>query len=150
MAHEGDVGPDTFRPRATGLITMAWAAQSVIAILWIVSSLVDGASMWVWPFGVSWAGVGVLMALRARRQWVACDEHGITVQSGFSPRWSWAWGNIVNVTPEPPGPLVTHLAVVGHDGRVAQTPLAKGDERLREVWHDRSQHGSSDAHPTPV
>lgn len=146
MAHVGDVQPDKLRPRATALITVVWLAQSVIAILWIISSLVDGASIWVWPFGVSWAVIGVLMALRARRLWVNTDEHGITVQSGFTPAWSWSWDNIVNVTPEPPGPLVTHLAVVGADGRVAQTPLAKGDERLRELWQDRSQHGSSGAH----
>lgn len=150
MTEVGDVQPDKLRPRATGLITLVWAAQSVIAILWIVSSLVDGASIWVWPFGVTWAAVGLLMALRARRQWVGIDEHGITVQSGFSPKWSWTWATIADVTPEPAGPLVTHLAVVGLDGRVAQTPLAKGDDRLREVWHQRSPHGNSSTYPTPA
>lgn len=150
MAHVDDVQPDKLRPRATGLITIVWAVQSVIAMLWIVSSLVDGASIWVWPFGVTWAGVGVIMALRARRAWVDTDEHGITVQSGFSTKWSWRWADIVDVTPEPPGPLVTHLAVVGRDGRVAQTPLAKGDDRLREVWALRSRRGNSGAHRTPA
>ncbi len=126
--------PEKLRPRASGLVSAIWAAQAVIAALWIISSLVDGASFWVWPFGFAWAAIGIVMALRSRRQWVLADTHGITVQNGFGPGWSWTWDQIDEVTPQPEGPLVTHLSVVGIDGRIAQTPLAKGDPRLGELW----------------
>ncbi|HKJ12169.1 MAG TPA: hypothetical protein VJ976_07235 [Ornithinimicrobium sp.] len=125
---------DKLRPRATGLITAVWAAQAVIAPAWVASSLVEGATSWVWPFGLAWLMVGVVLAVRARLRWVRTDDHGIAVRSGFGPPWSWAWADIADVTADPPGPLVTHLAVVSHAGRVAETPLAKGDTRLHQRW----------------
>ncbi|MGB5953423.1 MAG: hypothetical protein WBG57_13035 [Ornithinimicrobium sp.] len=133
------------RPRATGLIVGIWVVQAAIAALWVGTSLLEDASFWVWPFGAAWASIAVLMAIRARRQWVEADESGISVQAGFRPRWTWQWQQIGDVTPEPAGPLVTHLAVVGRDGQVAETPLAKGDTRLREVWLARTREGEAPA-----
>lgn len=141
---------EKLRPRASGLITGVWAAQAVIAALWIVSSLVDGASFWVWPFGFAWAAFTIAMALRSRRQWVVADEEGITVQAGFGPGWSWTWDQIDDVTAQPQGPLVTHLCVVGVDGQVAQTPLAQGDPRLRELWSTRSRNSGPRAQAPPT
>jgi hypothetical protein len=128
---------DKLRPRATGLITAVWAGQMLVAPAWVVSSLVDGASFWVWPFGLCWALVGLILAVRARLRWVRTDDRGITVRSGFASPWSWGWSDIADITSDPPGPLVTHLAVVGHTGQVGQTPLAKGDTRLWERWAER-------------
>lgn len=137
--------PEKLRPRATGLIVGIWVVQAAVAALWVGTSLLEDASFWVWPFGAAWISVAVLMAIRARRLWVRVDPAGIQVQSGFAPSWSWAWGQIADVTAEPPGPLVTHLAVVGRDGQVAETPLAKGDPRLREVWRTREDDASAPA-----
>jgi len=128
---------EKLRPRATGLITGVWAAQAVVAPAWVASSLVEGATFWVWPFGLAWFVISLVLSVRARLRWVRTSDHGIAVRSGFGPAWSWAWTHIADVTAEPPGPLVTHLAVVGHDGRVAETPLAKGDPRLRERWAEQ-------------
>lgn len=142
--------PEKLRPRATALITAIWVGQAVIALLWIISSLVDGASFWVWPFGFGWASFGAMMALRSRRQWVLADVEGITVQPGFGRRWSQTWDNIAEVTPDPPGPLVTQLAVVGRDGAVHETPLAKGDPRLPEIWSERSRNAGPKAPAEPT
>ncbi|MGB3258711.1 MAG: hypothetical protein WBG89_05545 [Ornithinimicrobium sp.] len=142
--------PEKLRPRASTLVALIWGAQTVIAALWIVSSLVDGASFWVWPFGFAWATFGIVMALRTRRQWVMVDEQGITVQSGFRPRWSWTWDQIGDVTAQPEGPLVTHLCVVGVDGQIAQTPLAQGDPRLHELWSTRSSNAGPKAQAPPT
>ncbi|MGB7449402.1 MAG: hypothetical protein WA892_09775 [Ornithinimicrobium sp.] len=131
---------EKLRPRATGLVTAVWAAQALVAPAWVASSLVDGASFWVWPFGVVWALVGLTLAVRTRLRWVKTDDRGITVRSGFGSPWSWGWSDIADVTSDPPGPLVTHLAVVGRTGRVGQTPLAKGDPRLSERWAQRQPH----------
>lgn len=135
--------PEKLRPRATGLISGIWLAQAAIAVLWVGTSLLEDASFWVWPFGAAWASVAVFMALRARRQWVEVDQTGIAVQPGFGARWTWAWQQIADITPDPAGPLVTHLAVVGTDGQVAETPLAKGDLRLREVWLAHTREGDA-------
>lgn len=134
---------EKLRPRATGLIVGIWLVQAAIAVLWVGTSLLEDASFWVWPFGAAWASIAVLMALRARRSWVEVDQTGIHVQTGFSTRWNWAWEQIADVTAEPAGPLVTHLAVVGRDEQVAETPLAKGDSRLREVWLARTREGDA-------
>ncbi|MGB3829925.1 MAG: hypothetical protein WA962_14250 [Ornithinimicrobium sp.] len=142
--------PEKLRPRASNLVSAIWAGQALIAALWIISSLVDGGSFWVWPFGFVWAAFGIVMALRTRRQWVVADNQGISVQAGFGTHWSWTWDQIGDVTPEPPGPLVTHLAVVGVDGRVAQTPLAKGDPRLRELWSTHSRNAGPKAQASPT
>ncbi len=133
------------RPRATGLIVAIWLVQALIALGWMVSSNVEGASLWVWPFGAAWATFGVFMALRAQRQWVATDAVGIEVQSAFRARWALPWSDIADITPDPPGPLVTNLAVVRRNGQVAETPLAKGDDRLSQIWASRS----TDQHSTP-
>lgn len=137
--------PEKLRPRATGLIVGIWIAQAAIALLWIGTSRVEGASLWIWPFGLGWASIALVMAYRARRQWVEVDDTGIAVQSGLGRRWAWSWKQIIDITAEPPGPLVTHLAVVGSEGRVAETPLAKGDARLREVWLSRTRDGDASA-----
>ena len=130
---------EKLRPRATGLITAVWAAQALVAPAWVASSLVEGATFWVWPFGLAWLVVGLVLAARTRLRWVRVDDHGIVVRSGFAAPWSWAWADIADVTAEPPGPLVTHLAVVGRNGSVGETPLAKGDQRLRERWADQTR-----------
>lgn len=135
--------PEKLRPRATGLIVGLWVGQAVIALLWIGTSRIDGASLWIWPFGFGWALISLTMAYRARRQWVEVDDAGIRVQSGFRPAWSWTWQQVGDVTAEPAGPLVTHLAVVGRDGRVAETPLAKPDTRLRDAWLGRTRDGDA-------
>ncbi len=136
---------EKLRPRATGLIVGIWLAQALIAGVWIGTSRIEGASLWIWPFGFGWALISVVMAYRAGRQWVEVDTDGIRVQSGFRPSWSWSWQHIGDVTAEPAGPLVTHLAVVGRDGRVVETPLAKPDTRLREAWLAAAPDGNASA-----
>lgn len=125
------------RPGTTRVAMVAWGLQALIALGWLASSAVDGASLWIWPFGVLWAGVALTLLYRARRQAVLLDDDGMTLLSGLNRTATIPWGAVADISPDPPGPLTTQLAVVLTDSRIVETPLGKGDPRLREAWLDR-------------
>ncbi len=125
------------RPGTTRVAMAAWGLQVLFAVGWLVSSAVDGASLWIWPFGVLWAGVALAFLYRARRQAVLVDDEGMTLLSGLHRTATIPWGAVADISSDPPGPLTTQLAVVLRDSRIVETPLGKGDPRLREAWLDR-------------
>lgn len=125
------------RPGTTRVAIVAWGAQSVVAVLWLLSSIIDNGSWWVWPFGIAWALFGLGAAYRSYRQAVVVDEEGMQLLTGLSHTATIPWGMIRDVSAEPPGEFVSRLAVVLNDTRVVETPLGKGDERLRELWLSR-------------
>lgn len=122
------------RPGTTRVATVAWALQSLVAVLWVISSVVDEASWWIWPFGLTWAGVALVQTYRVRRQGVVVDDGGLQVLTGLSRSTAVPWGEVADISAEPDGDFVVHLAVVRSDRSVVETALAKGDERLRELW----------------
>ncbi len=122
------------RPGTTRVAMAAWALQSLVAVLWVISSVVDEASWWIWPFGLAWAGVALLETHRVRRQGVVVDDGGLQVLTGLSRSTAVQWGEVADISAEPDGGFVAHLAVVRSDRSVLETALAKGDERLRELW----------------
>jgi Bacterial PH domain len=137
------------RPATTRVAMAAWGLQAVIAVGWLASSVVDGASLWVWPFGVTWAVGALVLLYRARRQAVVVDDEGMTLLSGLSRTATIPWGAVRDISPDPPGPLTTHLAVVLTDTRIVETPLGKGDARLREAWLERRQGARGQAEASP-
>lgn len=128
------------QPGTTRVAMLAWSVQAVVAVLWVASSTVDGASWWIWPFGLTWAGVALTQAYRARRQAVVVDPGGLRVLTGITRAVTVPWDQVEDITPEPTGRYVAHLAVVLTDGGIVDTPLAKGDDRLRELWLGRHQN----------
>lgn len=125
------------RPGTTRVATVAWALQSLVAVLWVVASVVDEAGWWIWPFGLTWAGVALAQAIRVRRQGVVVDDGGLQVRTGLGRSTDVPWGEVVDISAEPDGEFVAHLAVVRSDRSVVETALAKGDDRLRELWLSR-------------
>lgn len=125
------------RPGTTRVATIGWGIQALVAVLWVASSLVDGASWWVWPFGLLWAGVALAQTFRARREAVVADGDGLKVLTGLSRTTAVPWTEVADISAEPDHEFVSHLAVVRTDQSVVETPLGKGDERLRELWLSR-------------
>lgn len=125
------------RPGTTRVAILAWGGQTLVAVLWLLSSIIDNGSWWVWPFGIVWALFALCAAYRAYRQAVVVDDEGMQLRTGLSGTASIPWDLVRDVSPQPPGEFVSRLAIVLNDTRVVQTPLGKGDERLRELWLSR-------------
>jgi hypothetical protein len=137
------------RPGTTRVAMVAWGLQVVFAVGWVASSAVDGASWWIWPFGLLWAAVALAFLYRAHRQAVITDDEGMTLLTGLHRTATIPWSAVADISGNPPGPLVTQLAVVLKDTRIVETPLGKGDPRLREIWLGRSAP-TSDAAGSPA
>ncbi|MBW8172490.1 hypothetical protein K0651_05425 [Ornithinimicrobium sp. Arc0846-15] len=131
------MSPQTLRPGITRLLVIIWVVQAIIAVLWLISSIIDEGGSWIWIFAAGWVTVALSQVYRARRQAVVVNEQGIKIVSGMSGSTDIDWRIITNVSPQPSGPLVTHLSVVLDDGEVFETPLAKGDDRLIKLWQSR-------------
>lgn len=127
------------RPGTTRVAMVAWGFLAVVAVLWVVSSVVDEASWWIYPFGLVWIMVALAQTYKARRQAVVVDADGMQLLTGLGRTASVSWGIVADISPQPPGEFVSHLAVVLTDDRVLETPLPKGDDRLRELWLSRRQ-----------
>lgn len=125
------------RPGTTRIVIIIWAVQMVFALIWLVSSVIDEGGSWIWAFAAIWICFALSQIYRARRQSVVVTDKGLDIVTGMTGSTSIDWRIITDITPTPPGSLVTHLCVVLDDGEVYETPLAKSDDRLGKLWHSR-------------